>query len=53
MIEFNCAGKKKYSQSKSNVSATSSVYWGEHIFFEFSNMVLIAFIIYNYEIDKK
>jgi len=39
MIEITCCGKKKYSASKKDIAATSTVYWGEHIFFEPNNMV--------------
>jgi hypothetical protein len=39
MIQISCGGKNKYSTSKNDVGPASSVYWGEHIFFERNNVV--------------
>jgi hypothetical protein len=40
MISITVSGKTKYTTAKTDVSTASSIYWGEHLFFDKNNVVI-------------
>lgn len=53
MIAITVAGKTKYTSAKNDVTKASTVYWGEHLFFDRNNVVrLISMKLCEYRLKQ-